>query len=161
MAINVITESEVANLVVTDVSFDESYFTKYIQKAQRKYLRSALGEDLYNDYLSNFGSLPANYQTLKDEFIDQMLAYFVVYEAFMEIRDKLTNQGVMHNRTEFSEQTPSFDYAQLRNEYNSNGNFWQAELINYLIENNTDYPLFSHDCGEGSKTSNNKGFIIY
>lgn len=160
MAIQIITPTEIKDLVVTDISFDESYFDKYIDLAQLKYVKAALGKELYEDYLAQFGALPPEYQTLKDEYIDRMLAFFVVYEAFPEIRDKLTNQGVMHNGTEFSDQTPSFDYAALRSTYNHNGNFWQAELIEYLIDNGDTYPLFS-SCPDDVKTSNNKGFYLY
>jgi len=157
----IITAQEVRELVVTDVSFDPIYFEKYILLAQTKYIKPALGKDFYNDYVANFGALPVEYQTLKDNFIDKALAFYVVYEAFTEIRDKLTNQGVMHNRSEFTEQTPSFDFGALKSTYNYNGNFWIAEMIEYIIDNQTDYPLFSNGCGESDFNSNNKGFIFY
>lgn len=161
MATKVITSQTVREQVITDISFDHSYFDKYIELAQAKYLKPALGKDFYNDYLNNYLTLSAPYQTLKDDFIDKLLSYYIVYEAFPEIRDKLTNQGVMHNRSEFTEQTPSFDYGQLRSTYNYNGNFWVNEMIEFILENPTDYPLFGHDCDSDELNSNNKGFIIY
>lgn len=162
MGVKVITALTAKQIAITDVSFDESYLDKYIEAVQIKYLKPAMGKDLYNDYLANIGSLPANYQTLKDEFIDKALSFYVVYEAFPEIRNKLTNQGIMHNGTEFSEQTPSHDYGQLRSTYNYNGNIWIGEMIEYLIDNSTDYPLFERSCDDDSSLNgNNKGFIFY
>ena len=161
MGIKVITSHTVREQVITDISFDHSYFDKYIELAQKKYLKPALGKDFYNDYLNTYPALSAPYQTLKDEFIDKLLSYYIVYEAFPEVRDKLTNQGVMHNRSEFTEQTPSFDYGQLRSVYNYNGNFWVNEMIEFILENPTDYPLFGEDCSSDNLNSNNKGFIIY
>lgn len=160
MATEIITPAEVKTLAITDISFDETYFEKYIDIAQRLYVKPALGKDLYNDYLAQFGALPAEYLTLKNEYIDKMLSFYVVYEAFPEIRDKLTNQGIMHNGTEFSEQTPSIDYAALRSVYMRNGNFWQAELVEFLIDNSSTYPLFEN-CPDEVRTSNNKGFFLY
>ena len=160
MATKIITPQEVREQVVTDISFDYTYFDKYIELAQAKYLKPALGKDFYNDYLSNYPALSAEYQYLKDNFIDKLLSYYIVYEAFPEIRDKLTNQGIMHNRSEFTDQTPSFDYGQLRTSYNYNGNFWINEMIEYILENPNDYPLFGHDCDNDELNSNNKGFII-
>ena len=161
MGIKIITAQTVRELVVTDISFDETYFDKYIELAQAKYLKPALGKEFYNNYLLQVHTLSAPYQILKDEYIDKLLSYYIVYEAFPEVRDKLTNQGVMHNRSEFTEQTPSFDYGQLRSTYNYNGNFWINEMIEYILENPTNYPLFGEDCSSENLNSNNKGFIIY
>ena len=161
MGIEVITAQTVRELVVTDISFDQTYFDKYIELAQAKYLKPALGKEFYNNYLSQYPTLSVPYQTLKDNFIDKLLSYYIVYEAFPEIRDKLTNQGVMHNRSEFTDQTPSFDYGQLRTQYDYSGNFWVNEMIEYILDNPTDYPLFGHGCNSEDLNSNNKGFIIY
>ena len=161
MGIEVITAQTVRELVVTDISFDHSYFDKYIELAQAKYLKPALGKEFYNSYLAQSPTFSTANGILKDNFIDKLLSYYIVYEAFPEVRDKLTNQGIMHNRSEFTEQTPSFDYGQLRSTYNYNGNFWVNEMIEYILDNPTDYPLFGHDCNVDELNSNNKGFIIY
>ena len=54
MAFNttVMTSTEVKNLAVDDLAFDQTYFDNYIITSQRKYVRTVLGKKFYNELLT-------------------------------------------------------------------------------------------------------------
>lgn len=169
MAFNteIITSTEVRDLSIDDVDFDTAYFDNYILTSQRKYLKGILGKDFYNEILDEVenATLTADNETLLDSFIKPMLAHYIVYEVYPKIHSQLSNQGIMMNDTEFSDQAKSFDYSQSRDFYMNKASFWANDMITYIKEvkedDDTKYPLFDDCDSNDGKGLNKRGIIFY
>jgi hypothetical protein len=161
----IITSNEVKNLAINDIGFDEDYFEDYILPAQRKYVRSTLGKDYYDEILTQVegNSLTADNTIIVDDFLKPMLAHFVVYEVYPKIHTQTTNMGTMINNTEFSNQGKSFEYSQSRDFFISQGNNWRKDMIQYIKDEKNDdstkFPLFK-DC-DVQPQLDKKGIIFY
>jgi hypothetical protein len=161
----IITAVQVKSLAVFDLGFDESYFTNYILTTQRKYIKPVLGDDLYDQILTEIDAttISADNAILLDSFINIMLAHYVVYVCYSKVHIQLTNQGSMLNDTEFSNQGKSGDYAQSRDFYISMADDVKVTMIDYIKEakkaDKTKYPLFN-DCAEIPQV-NKRGIIFY
>jgi len=162
---NIMTSTEVKNLAVDDLAFDQTYFDNYIITSQRKYVRTVLGKDFYNEILSEIegATLTVDNSTLLESFIKPMLAHYIVYECYSKVHTQLTNQGAMSNDTEFTDQTKSFEYSQSRDFYMNKADFWRKDMVTYIDEvkdnNSTKYPLFN-ECADTPQV-NKKGLIFY
>ncbi len=159
------TSTEVSEQAINDTYFDTAYFDKYILTSQRKYVKSVLGVDYYNELLTEIegDSLTADNTIIVDDFIKPMLAHYIVYEVYSKVHTQLTNQGAMENDTEYSDQAKSFEYSQSRDFYINKADFWKKDMIEYIKEakdsDSSKFPLYD-DC-ENPPQVNKKGIIFY
>jgi hypothetical protein len=159
------TSTEVSEQAINDTYFDTAYFDKYILTSQRKYVKSVLGVDYYNELLTEIegNSLTADNTIIVDDFIKPMLAHYIVYEVYSKVHTQLTNQGAMENDTEYSDQAKSFEYSQSRDFYINKADFWKKDMIEYIKEakdsDPSKFPLYD-DC-ENPPQVNKKGIIFY
>jgi hypothetical protein len=159
------TSTEVSEQAINDTYFDTAYFDKYILTSQRKYVKSVLGVDYYNELLTEIegNSLTADNTIIVDDFIKPMLAHYIVYEVYSKVHTQLTNQGAMENDTEYSDQAKSFEYSQSRDFYINKADFWKKDMIDYIKEakdsDSSKFPLYD-DC-ENPPQVNKKGIIFY
>ncbi len=166
MAFNteLITTAQVVTECIPDASFDVARLTKYILPAQRQYLEDAIGETFYETLLAEkaAGSFSAENQLLYDNFIIQMLSWFVLFDALPYIRNNITPQGIMINATEFAQQSTVDDYARLRNATEARAERWKNDLRKYIIDiRESDTSAFA-DYNPCKDTHQNKtGFILY
>ena len=162
---DMMTSAEVATEAINDNYFDDAYFDKYILTTQRKYVKPVLGDDYYDELLTEIAgaTLTADNTIIVDDFIKPMLAHYIVYEVYSKVHTQLTNQGAMQNRTEFSQQTNSFDYSQSREFYINKADMWKVAMIDYIKDakdnDPTKFPLFD-DCDNPPQV-NKKGIIFY
>ena len=165
MAFNteLITSAEVKTLAVGYSSFDQSYFDKYIISTQNKYLRNTISKEYYEELQTEkAGSgYSVDNSSLVENFVKPMLAHFVVYEVYDKIHNQISNQGVMRNDTEFSNQGSSFNYSQSRNFYMSQGEELREQMIQYVKDqqddDSTKFPLFDKS---GKEQMNKRGWIF-
>lgn len=168
MAFNteIITSQECVDIALqNNINFDKAILDKYIINAQRTYLKSTIGEDYYDeilDMVETTSTMTSDNQTVIDNFIKPMLAFFVVWEAMPESRNNITNQGIMINRTEFTNQSDKFDFSTLRNAVFRQGEIYMRDLVEYIKNqqemNSSKYPLFD---SSGKKQQNKNGIIFY
>lgn len=168
MAFNteIITSQECIDIALqNNINFDKSILDKYVIGAQRTYLKSTIGETFYNqilDMVETTSTMTSDNQTVINSFIKPMLAFFIVWEAMPESRNNITNQGIMINRTEFSNQSDKFDFSTLRNAVFRQGEIYQRDLIDYINTqkelNSSKYPLFDDS---GKQQQNKNGIIFY
>lgn len=159
----VITATEVRNLVINSVQFDVANFKNRIINYQRKYLRKLLGKDYYNEILTQVAaaSLTADNSTLLTSYIKPMLAHYIVFEEMPYLRTKIGNLGARNPLDDLSGQSEDDDYGLLRRRLSSDADLMKENLIQYIKDQQEDdsskYPLF-----EGCDDSgNSKYFITY
>lgn len=144
-----ITEQEVKNYtdlptnLKTNLSFS-------ITIAQDLYIRSALGEDLYSELLDQTenDTLTALNLTLLNgddrlfRGIKFALAWWVAYEVYPYLHTKVTPTGIQTKSTDEAIAADSRDVEMRRNIAKKKAEFYLDQLIKYLCDKDTDYPLF-------------------
>ncbi len=147
----IITESEVKTIAIPDTNFDTSIIERYIFSAQTRYIKSVLGDDFYEeivDQVANTTLTPDNTEILND-WIKPTLAYFTIYLALPQIRNEITEKGIMNNSSETSDASSNSDYASLRGSMLGMAQGWVNNIITFVKEAQDDdpskFPLFG-DC---------------
>lgn len=158
----ILTTSEVKSLAIVSAKFDKAYIDQYILLSQRRYLRSYLGVDFYNeilDQLDNTSTLTADNLELINNYLKPCLAHYVVYESLPQVRNQISKGGVYNNLSDTGDVASGLDYGRLRDDYLSKAEALKDEISNFIIEKRkTDtnkYPLFLNN------KSQNGGVIFY
>lgn len=162
----IMTAAEVRDLAINDVNFDEAYFEDYILNTQRKYIRTVLGKDWYEEVLDQIANttLTADNTIIVEDWLKPMLAHYIVYGVYNKIHTQLTNMGSMSNYTEFSEQAARFEYSMSRDFYIGQADDIKKQMVQYIKDvqedDNTKYPLYD-SCDRDDTQFNKKGIIFY
>ena len=158
----IMTATEVLDKIPNN-DFDPALIEKYIIKSQRKFIRPLIGEDFYDEILTQTAAatLTSDNTTLVTDYIKPCLAYFVIAEAFPQIKNNVTSSGVMTLDHDFANPSSREDYAALRSQMYSDAEDWRAEVKKFIKDTQEDdsskYPLYSTD----DNYQNRYGFITY
>lgn len=155
---SLITISEVQEFERIDSKFNQSRFDAYIKEVQRKNLRNLLGDALYYAFM-NDDRTSGIYKTLLDgetyTFENETIEYygikpFLIYswlalatrrgDTFIATHGAVnfTNNPQQHFETSKDKQRIAAEYAETAQGYAN-------DIIKYLNENNSDYPLWDSD----------------
>lgn len=93
----------------------------------------------------------ANFQELWDEYLCQLLAFMVVHSSVFKTAFKVTNQGVMRNRTDSSDPASTDGVKLLKDELMSDVEIMFKRMNQYLTKNKTLFPLYKGNtsCEDG------------
>ena len=75
----ILTATQIKSIATVNNNFDPAFFDKSIEYWQTTTLKKLLTADLYDDFIANVGALPAEYQTLLDDYIQFALSYGGVF----------------------------------------------------------------------------------
>ena len=161
----VITAQQVVNIVLSGASFDVSLLSQHIIKSQRKYLKTALGDDFYDQIVALMdgttgmmnGTATSDYTNLLADYIKPTISRFVMFEALPMIRTNISSAGVVVNRTEFADQSDKADYGSLRSSLLSDAEWYRTQMVDFLVDNEDIFTLFEN-CDY--KKRNRPGIIL-
>ena len=155
------TSTEVKMSAIVDSNFDTAYLDQYILYCQRRYIRPFLGEDYYEELLTQIAgsSLTSDNNTLLESYIKPSLAHYVVHASLPQLRNQIAKGGVWLNLSDTSDAASNVGYNQIRDDYITKAEAFREE-IDYFIkdarkDDSTKYPLY---CG---KNSQDTGIVIY
>jgi hypothetical protein len=159
------TAGQVRSEVIPNEDFDESLINNKILLVQRKYLRDLLGEDFYIEIYTQNDATPSTLTsdntTLLNDYIKPMLAHYVIYECFPQIKSNITSSGIVTLDHEFTNPASREDYAALRNQILAHADDLRAELIHYIKkqqeDNSSKFPLYE----KKDNYQNKYGIITY
>jgi hypothetical protein len=139
---SIITGAAAKEIATPYSNIDVEYFNENIEYWQEYRLKPVLTKDLYDDLISNIGSFPAIQQTLVDTYIQYALSFGVAYLTIKkDVISQLTNQGVMNNRTDYSNNSPARVQMMLK-EFAEREYTYLYDLGVYLLDNKADYTDF-------------------
>jgi hypothetical protein len=148
---NILTGDQVEAIVTPEPEFDSAFiddgvsFSNIIY-AQEVYLRPLMTVAFYDDYISQIGALPPDYETLQDKFIQFIVAYSSFgYTIKNTLGQKTDNQGVMTNRTEWSRSSGDRVVKNRLATLFERLDHYRQDLLEYLINNKSTYPLWDED----------------
>ena len=144
-----ISENKIKDSTAIGGNVDMEFMLPYIKVAQKKYIETKLGTDLFEALQTKItaGSLAGAYQTLVDDYIQDALVHFAFYECLPFLRVKVSN-GNIYSKTSETGTALSTDEAQhLREEIRNTAEFYVQRLIDYITNNTSSFPEYSTSSG--------------
>jgi len=146
----IITEQEVKNWTDISNNVQSSSLSFAIIMAQDLYVRTALGEKLYEEILTqvNNNTLTALNTTLLNgndglfRGIKSGLAWWLAYTVYPYLHSKVSPTGIQSKSTDEATSIDSRSLEIRKNLAKKNAEYLIDQLICYLRDNENDYPLF-------------------
>ena len=97
----------------------------------------------------------ANYKTLLDDYIADVLVHYAFYEVLPFLRYKVQNNNVVSKTAENSNPLSRAEAQDLRSEVSNTAQFYTERLINYLCDNSSLFPEYSTNTGSNINPDSN------
>lgn len=139
-----VSEQYIKDNTIIDGNVDVKYITNTIADVQRLYILPLLGTALYNELQTqvNAGTLTALNTTLIDSYIADVIRFYVLVEGLDIFHYKVTNKAIMTKNSDNSQPIQQLDVIRLIDKNRNNAEFFAQRLTNYIIANQTSYPLY-------------------
>ena len=105
MAVLFISENKLKKSTTINGNVDVELLRPYMKVAQDIHIHPKLGTDLYNKLQSDItgSSLTGNYQTLVEDYIQDALVHWTLYECIPFLGYKIMNKNIVRKTSEQSE----------------------------------------------------------
>lgn len=139
-----INEKNIKDFSLLDDNLSYDYIVPILKFVQDEKLTRILGKDLYDDIRQQVftGSTSDNYKLLLDNYIKYVLIWGVLNEIQVPLNIKFRNAGMVESTTEFGNNTLLDNIKYTKNNYEKIANFYETQLINYLIDESNSYSLW-------------------
>ena len=144
-----VSENKIKDSTALGGNIDNEFIVPYLRVAQKKYIETKLGTDLFEKLQSDItaGSLAGVYQTLVDDYIQDALVHWGFYECLPFLRVRVANNGIGVKTSENLESLSQEDLHTLREEIRNTSEFYTERLVDYLCNNSSSYPEYSTNTG--------------
>ena len=144
-----ISENKIKDSTAIGGNVDASFLHPYIKIAQKKYIETKLGTDLFEALQTKItaGSLSGAYQTLVDDYIQDALVHWSFYECLPFLRYKVMNNNVVSKTAENSTPLSREEAQDLREEIRNTSEFFTERLIDYIKNNTASFPEYTTNTG--------------
>ena len=144
-----VSENKIKDSTALGGNIDNEFIVPYLKISQKKYIETKLGTDLFEKLQADItaGSLAGVYQTLVDDYIQDALVHWGFYECLPFLRVRVANNGIGVKTSENLESLSQEDLHTLREEIRNTAEFYTERLVDYLCNNNSDYPEYSTNTG--------------
>lgn len=111
---------------------------------QDLYIQDIVGSGIYNELKTQIqtNTVSANNQTLLNDYIQPCLMWRVMAESPLALSFKYANKGIVNKTGENSVMPSMPDMANIIGKYQDRSESYAEKLVNYLIANDTLYPLY-------------------
>ncbi len=156
---SLITATEIINLVLPVKNLDTNLLEDSIGLAELKYIKKALGADLYQTLLTEnqSQSFTGLNETLLNTYLKPTLARFVVYEALPLIKAEITSNGIQTPEIDYAAPVSDSAFAMLRNKMLSDAGLLMQEMQQYMADNAAQFPTTG--CGKQAISDNNLPYL--
>ena len=144
-----ISENKIKDSTAIGGNVDSSFLHPYIKIAQKKYIETKLGTDLFEALQTKItaGTLTGAYQTLVDDYIQDALVHWSFYECLPFLRYKVMNNNVVSKTAENSTPLSREEAQDLREEIRNTSEFFTERLIDYIKNNTASFPEYTTNTG--------------
>lgn len=156
-----ISENKLKESTAIQGNVDVEFLLPYVRVAQRKYVETKLGTNLFNEIASLIQTgdidLPAksNYKLLLDDYIADMLVHWAFFECIPFLRYKIQNGNIYSKTSENGVALGRQDAQDLREEVRNTAEFYTERLITYICNNNSFFPEYSTNSGANVNPDDN------
>ena len=134
-----IDEDTIKQKSTVNANVDPKLITPAIKYCQDAYLEPVLGTSLFRKIqtdIESTGTTTGEYKTLLDNYILDVLTYYVLSELPMALGYKFFNKNVLKKNSENSSEAQNFELNQLAKWYRNKAEYYEAQLIKYLVTEN-------------------------
>ena len=144
-----ISENKIKDSTAIGGNVDSEFLLPYIKVAQKKYIETKLGTDLFEALQTKItaGSLSGAYQTLVDDYIQDALVHWSFYECLPFLRYKVMNNNVVSKTAENSTPLSREEAQDLREEIRNTAEFYTERLIDYIKNNTSSFAEYTTNTG--------------
>jgi|TARA_R110000787_G_scaffold155001_1_gene268709 hypothetical protein len=156
-----VSEDKLKDSTAINMNVDVQFLLPYVRIAQEKYIETKLGTNLFVAIqqmikLGTIGNVAnANYKTLLDDYIADVLVHYAFYEVLPFLRYKVQNNNVVSKTAENSNPLSRAEAQDLRSEVSNTAQFYTERLINYLCDNSSLFPEYSTNTGSNINPDSN------
>jgi len=146
---------------IIEMNVDDAKINPTIFKVQRVYLQQILGSYFY-DHLSEAvanSTLTTAEENLIRNYIQNMLAEYVVYELFPFLNYKSTNKAVSKESSEYSQPADLDEIKYLRSNVKDMAEFFSRRLAKYLCDHQEDFPEYQSPEVPENLPKNNRSYF--
>lgn len=149
MAVLFISENKIKKSTTINGNVDVELLRPYIKVAQDLHIHRLLGTDLYEKLQNDItgGTLTGNYQTLVDNYIQDALVHWSLYECLPFLGYKIMNKDIVRKSSDNSSPASLDELNYLRETVRNTAEWYTERIIDYLCENNTLFPEYSTNSG--------------
>ena len=148
-----VSEDKLKDSTAINMNVDVQFLLPYVRIAQEKYIETKLGTNLSGGTIGDVGN--ANYKTLLDDYIADVLVHYAFYEVLPFLRYKVQNNNVVSKTAENSNPLSRAEAQDLRSEVSNTAQFYTERLINYLCDNSSLFPEYSTNTGSNINPDSN------
>jgi len=144
-----ISENKIKDSTAINGNVDQEFLIPYIKVAQKKYIETKLGTDLFVKLQGDItaGSLAGAYQTLVDDYIQDSLVHWSFYECIPFLRYKVQNGNIYSKTSETGTALSREEAQDLREEVRNTAEFYTERLIDYIKNNTASFPEYTTNTG--------------
>tara|TARA_R110000851_G_scaffold200119_1_gene351270 strand:+ start:2094 stop:2669 length:576 start_codon:yes stop_codon:yes gene_type:complete len=148
-----ISEDKLKDSTAINMNIDVQFLLPYVRIAQKKYVETKLGSNLFEAIQGmisggTIGNVAnANYKTLLDDYVADMLVHYAFYEVLPFLRYKVQNNNVVSKTAENSTPLTRTEAQDLRSEISNTAQFYTERLVDYLCNNSSLFPEYSTNTG--------------
>ena len=144
-----ISENKIKDSTAINGNVDQEFLIPYIKVAQKKYIETKLGTDLFEKLQSDItaGSLAGAYQTLVDDYIQDALVHWSFYECIPFLRYKVQNGNIYSKTSETGTALSREEAQDLREEVRNTAEFYTERLIDYIKNNTASFTEYTTNTG--------------
>ena len=141
-----INPTSIKNTSFVDENVDEKYIRVAIERAQYRYIRPIIGSGIYDELQTqiNAGTLTALNTTLLTTYIQPAMGWWTLKELVYPMLYKFQNKNIAKKTSDNSNPIDLDEAVQLRNEFQNQAEELTESIRLYLLENDTDYPLYDN-----------------
>lgn len=139
-----ITETQLKEQSPIGTNVDSKFLNSRIWNCQQKYIKTLLGQDLYNDVLMNFtaGTLSTAYSTLLLDYITPVLVNYCVYDVLPVIHFKINNAGVNYRQDNNIIPATLSEINSLADKFKNEAEYYAEQTTKHLFFHPELYPLY-------------------
>ena len=145
MAVLFISESKLKQSTTINGNVDADLLRPYMKVAQDLHIHPKLGTDLYNKIQADItgSSLSGDYQTLVENYIQDALVHWSLYEAIPFLGYKIMNANIVRKSSETSDGTSLEELNYLREVVRNTAEWYTERMIDWLRHNNNLVPEYN------------------
>ena len=149
MAVLFISEDKLKKSTTINGNVDVELLLPYIKVSQDTRIHEILGTDLYNKLQADItaSTLTGAYQTLVDDYIQDCLVHYALYEAMPFLSFKIMNKDIVRKTSETSTAASLEDIKYLRNIVLNTAEWYAKRLVEYLCNNTSSFSEYSTNSG--------------
>ncbi len=139
---------------------DRDQMIQFIKIAQDIHIQNILGTRLFEKLKSDIsaGSIPSNYQSLLDDYIQDMVVHYAAIEILPYIHYKVANGGIYTKGAENSTSVTKEELDYLVQKERDIAEHYARRFVDYMSFNNALFPEYNQNNNEDMYPSKNQNF---